>query len=505
MTRRHDVRPGRRADRGMSLVEILVAVSIMGLLAASLSLIVVTALRLAPDAEARGDDANALLTLTAFMPEDVNSTPAGGFEFGKGLGSGCSTTRPGVNLVRMTWDEVTTSTTTYVAAYRYEDDGDGHRIVRYTCRAGQAPRVADMSDPLTPIDEATWTAGSAPVAVAPHADAAGVFDGLTFDIDTPNGDTFTLEMRTNDLDEVLPPVPPFNAALTPPGNRPPTAPGLAVSTGAGTPVDVGITASDPDGDGLTLTLLDVPSNWARSISGLNVRLTPHPTSLVGTTTNITYRVMDPWGLTATGVIAVTVDTAAPPNRPPTAGPASGTVVVGTDLVLTLPVADPDGDPLTITTSTPPAGLTAIVSGTQLRLSATSAVTGPVQLTYTVADGRGGTATSTVDLTIDRNVCTVSSLSSSAASVQVRHNGYLRSSVTYTIATSGFCDDLVLGYDNNLDDGDTDLVYLSFGSGTTVTVQGGNGGLKWSPGAHDMTVFRGPGGAAVRSTTLQVTT
>ncbi|WP_420450306.1 Ig-like domain-containing protein [Ilumatobacter sp.] len=494
-----------RRDDGMSLVEILVAISIMGLLASTLSVIVVTALRLSPAAEDRNDDANGLLTLTAFMPEDVNSTPAGGFEFDAALPSGCATTNPGVNLVRMTWDEETTTTTTWIAAYRYEDDGDGHRVVRYTCAAGQTPRIADMTDPLVPIDESTWTAGSAPVAIAPHADSSGVFNGLTFDVETTSGDVFTLEMRTNDLDETLPPVPPYNAALTPPSNQAPTTTSIAATIPHGASTPIGVVASDPDGDGLTLTITNLPANWTRHISGLTVELKPNPASAVGTTTNIDYQVMDPWGEVATGTMAITIAASATPNQPPTAAPATGVVTVGSDLVIDLPASDPDGDPLTVTTSTPHPSLAVAVNGTQLVVASDGSAPGPFSMTYAVDDGNGGTATSTLDLTVDLNPCTVTSLTPSATSVEVKNNGYLRNSVTYTITTTGYCDDLVLGYDNNLEDGGTDLVYLSFGSGSTVTVHGGHGGLKWSAGARPMTVYRGPAGTATLSTTLQVTT
>ena len=496
-------------DRGMTLIELLITLTIIGTLAGAMALIITTVLRLSPTQEGRVDDANALLTLTAFMPEDVNSTPmgtnppgnpAGGFEFDKGLSSGCSITNPGVNLVRMTWNEVTTTTQIFIAAYRYENAGDGYRIMRYTCVATQAPRIAAMSDVLPLIDETTWSPGDAPVAVTEHVEA-GLTTGLTFKVDTLNGDRFTVEMRTNDLDEELPSVPPWNAALTPSGNQPPVAGDVTVTIPKGVPMNVGIPASDPDGDGLTLTRMNGPTGggWIYSISGLTMQITPG--GFPGDYHEIQYRVMDPWGEVAFGLIKLTVGVP-PPNSPPTAAAVNDTVVVGTSLVIYLPVSDPDGHPLSVTTSAPDPSLTVTITGTQLTVTSDGTAPGPLSFTYTVNDGFGGTATANVNLAITTSTCSVSSLTPTSTSVQLKNNGYLKNTVTFTVAYTGSCNDLVLAYDNNLADG-YQPIYLAFGAGTSVTHQGNAGGLKWTLGNHTMTLQRGQAGSAILTAQMNV--
>lgn len=496
-----------RRDRGMTLIELLITLTIIGTLAGAMALIITTVLKLSPTSEGRIDDANALLTLTAFMPEDVNSTPigttatpAGGFEFAKGLDSGCSGPTTGINLVRMTWIEEAATTQTFVAAYRYENSGDGYRIMRYTCLASQAPRIAEMSNVLASIDETTWNPGDAPVSVVEHVEA-GLTTGLTFKVDTLNGDQFTVEMRTNDLAEELPPVPPFNIALIPPGNQPPQAGNVAVTTPQFVPVNVGIPASDPDGDGLTLVKMTGPSSWSYSISGLTMRITPN--GLAGGTQIVQYRVMDPWGEVAFGEIEVTVGPA-PLNNPPTAGNVTDTVVVGTNLIIDLPVSDPDGNPLTVTTSAPDPSLNVGINGTQLIVSSDGTAPGPLSFTYTVSDGFGGTATATVNLTITMSSCSVSGLTPSSTTVELKNNGYLKNTVTFTVAYTGTCSDLVLAFDNNLADG-YQPIYLQFGAGTSVTHQGNSGGLKWTLGNHTMTLQQGESGSAILTANMNVYT
>lgn len=65
-------------------------------------------------------------------------------------------------------------------------------------------------------------------------------------------------------------------------------------------------------------------------------------------------------------------------------------------------SDPDGDALTITaaTLTPPQGGTVTVDGgTELVIKSTAGFTGHLTVTYTLADGKGGQAEGTVDVTV----------------------------------------------------------------------------------------------------------
>jgi hypothetical protein len=64
-------------------------------------------------------------------------------------------------------------------------------------------------------------------------------------------------------------------------------------------------------------------------------------------------------------------------------------------------SDPDGDALSLVSVSAPAHGTATISGTQVLYTPSPGYTGPDAFTYAVADGRGGTATATVAVTIVR--------------------------------------------------------------------------------------------------------
>lgn len=102
---------------------------------------------------------------------------------------------------------------------------------------------------------------------------------------------------------------------------------------------------------------------------------------------------------ATGIIKN--DDPAPPNRPPVAvndaartapGQAVAVAVLAND-------SDPDGDALSVTAVSKPAHGTATIANGAVTYTPAAGYTGPDSFTYTVADGRGGTATGTVTLTV----------------------------------------------------------------------------------------------------------
>ena len=62
-------------------------------------------------------------------------------------------------------------------------------------------------------------------------------------------------------------------------------------------------------------------------------------------------------------------------------------------------SDPDGDPLTIQSVTAPTLGTAAISGTVVVYTPAAGVVGTDRFTYTINDGRGGTATANVTVTI----------------------------------------------------------------------------------------------------------
>ena len=507
----------RRAtrDRGFSLVELVVTVAAMGLVSVSLSLIVSVVLRTSPAAEGRDDDARTLLGLTTYMPEDVNSTPGGAANFDtvKTTASGCAGTSPGINLLRLTWEEDTGSSTTFYAAYRYVDDGGGYKIWRYACEAGGTPTVNKMSAVLPPIDETTWVSGTAPVAIVPWYDVNGAYRGVSVQISTPSGDSLDFEMRSNNLEEYLGPYTGNGLLPVPPGNGPPQITGanpLTLTTPYVTMIPFGLPVSDPDQDGLTVTIGPFPnSNWVHGLSGLDGFIIPAPNAHVGNVYNIPYTASDPYGESVSGIIELTIGVA-PPNTAPNVTNIVTTVVAGTDTIIDLndgPRAwDDEGNPMTVNVSGVPAGLTVTVDEMKIIVLADGSVTNPGPFTYTVEDLFGATsAPATVDVTVTS--CSVTGLTPSATSVPLKNNGRLKNSVTYTVTYTGPCTDLVLEYNNNPElrgDPGYSPYFLSFGAGSSVTIQGHPGGLNWANGLHEMYLRDGQAGPDLIALTLDVT-
>lgn len=93
----------------------------------------------------------------------------------------------------------------------------------------------------------------------------------------------------------------------------------------------------------------------------------------------------------------------PENRSPTAGTVSLTANAGTSASWTPAVSDPDGDPLTCAIATGPTKGSAALTGCGTNAgtyTANPGTSGADSFTYSVSDGRGGTAIGTVNVTIN---------------------------------------------------------------------------------------------------------
>ncbi|MFC4161486.1 Ig-like domain-containing protein [Chitinimonas lacunae] len=181
-------------------------------------------------------------------------------------------------------------------------------------------------------------------------------------------------------------------------NRGPLARPDAYGVDSGASLDMAVLANDSDPDGDALTLVSVSGGRGTlSIVGDRVRYQA-PTGYQGPD-SFSYVVRDIHGLTATATVTVTVSQNQA-NRAPIArtdmfyvGGLSETAldVLGND-------EDPDGDSLTITAVTQPANATGTVSIVGNRvLYRPKGVFLADRFTYTISDGRGGTATATVNL------------------------------------------------------------------------------------------------------------
>ncbi len=172
----------------------------------------------------------------------------------------------------------------------------------------------------------------------------------------------------------------------------------ATTTGAPVVINVLANDSDPDGDPLSLVNVTTPVNGGTVvISGNAVTYSP-PTGFVGTD-RFSYTISDGRGGTATAMVTITV--AMQPNQNPIANDDVATTT-GAPVVIDVLTndSDPDGDPLSILSVTPPvAGGTVVINGNAVTYTPSSSFVGTDRFTYTISDGRGGTATAMVTVTV----------------------------------------------------------------------------------------------------------
>jgi hypothetical protein len=186
-----------------------------------------------------------------------------------------------------------------------------------------------------------------------------------------------------------------------PLNHPPVANPDSLTTVAGVAgaVDVLTNDTDPDGDLMVVVSHTDPSHGV--VVCLTTGLCTY-TSIAGYTgpDSFTYVVSDGKGGTATGTVSITVETA---NRPPVANPDSLTTVAGVAGVVNVLLndTDPDGDLLAVISRTNPShGAVVCLSTGICTYTPALGYTGADSFNYTVSDGRGGTSTATVLITVE---------------------------------------------------------------------------------------------------------
>ena len=187
-----------------------------------------------------------------------------------------------------------------------------------------------------------------------------------------------------------------SAASTAITNRPPTVPGYNVSTPENTAVNGTVVGTDPDGQTLTYSLATAPINGSAVVNS-NGTWTYTPNLNFNGNDTFTVRVSDPTGGTAISTINIVVT---PVNDPPTVPNYTATTLEDTPVNGTVVASDVDGDTLTYSLQNPPAHGTAVVNANG-NWTYTPALNynGPDSFTVLVSDGHGGTAVSTLSLTV----------------------------------------------------------------------------------------------------------
>ena len=186
-------------------------------------------------------------------------------------------------------------------------------------------------------------------------------------------------------------------------NRGPAAVNDAYTVDCNVPTTFNVVAndSDLDGDTLTITSVTAPGKGTAVISGGKIVYTPNAASCAGGTDTFSYSIADGKGGSATATVAVTITATLPANDAPVAVNDSYVVSCVNAAPLNVLVNDSDknGDALTITSITQPrTGVISIAGdGKSLNYAPGSSCFLQEAFTYTISDGKGGTATATVTL------------------------------------------------------------------------------------------------------------
>ena len=311
--RRADSSAIEARDAGFTLPEMLIVVMMTGVVAVVIAATVIVSFRTFPDVEDRADTAITLQGLTTWLPPDVDSANPGQFDTSASAPSGCTGADPGVNLLRLNWEETAFGkTTSYVASYRFVVSGLNYRIKRVSCSGTSALGVAQFRD-VTGALPAT-----APTVTPRDTDADGLDDTVTFSIVTLAGTTVDIDAASKNPHETIPPPP--TTTIATPVNSAPTAENASTSTTELTPVDVTLPAGDPDGDLIFATVQGVPAELTVAISGLVLTITPAAGTL-GSSFTFQYTLTDPDGASATADVTVDVTDG---SAPTTTSPATTT-------------------------------------------------------------------------------------------------------------------------------------------------------------------------------------
>ena len=420
-------------DRGFTLIEVLIVITMIGFLSASLAAVFTVVVRSTPDADERVNDARSLKGLVTWIPQDMDATPPGGFDDSPAAWP-CAGTAPldSYNVIAMAWDEASDLTTQFDATYRYELRDGEWVIARYSCQDAGTARRVNMTSALpawnpssppawvemcsTPIDATT---GDCPTLSEVTDPLTEPVESMKVTITLLGGRTFTIDAAAKNPDENLADDP---EAVT---NYPPVAgvPNVAIDMIAGEPKVLDLYAthliSDPEVNFLTSAVDSyepMPSGISVTSSDpLTVTIVADPSLPTGPLSDpVSLIVSDAYGGSTDATI--TINIVLPPNAAPVAASVSYPLTISRGETIILPldlshgVSDPNGDPLTLEVpgSSWPAPLTAKpkvgapLGDLQMEVTvksdaAVGLVSEPIQTV--VKDNRGGEITVETILTI----------------------------------------------------------------------------------------------------------
>ncbi|KZL93408.1 Ig-like domain-containing protein [Clostridium magnum] len=184
-------------------------------------------------------------------------------------------------------------------------------------------------------------------------------------------------------------------------NHAPTIPDYNKTTDKNVAINDKVVGTDVDGDTLTYVKASGPSNGTVTVNTDGSYVYTPNSDYVGSD-SFTVTVSDGKGGSATGTVNITVNSVAPVNHAPVVSDYNETTTTATLLSDKVVATDLDGDTLTYTVTTSPAnGTVKIDSATGIwKYKSKTGFSGEDSFIVTVSDGKGGTAVSTIKITVN---------------------------------------------------------------------------------------------------------
>jgi len=177
--------------------------------------------------------------------------------------------------------------------------------------------------------------------------------------------------------------------------EPPVAQSLSLTTNEDTALPVTLSATDPEGQPVTFSVLTQPGKGV--LSGAVPNLTYTPNANVTGADSFTYVATDNGGRSS-AVATVSIQIIAV-NDPPLAASQSVTVAQNATAAIALTATDVDGGALAFTVLTPPAHGTLTGSAPTLTYTPATGYSGPDAFTFKANDGAADSAPATVSITV----------------------------------------------------------------------------------------------------------